>query len=132
MRYSLAICSLLVACTVDTTAEPETGSEDPPSSGIDPSLKISALDSTQRQALCSWELALMGGAGSVHHCEECDGDACTDWTATILTQEKCVEQLAGYGSCGVDVGDLESCALAQAPDVCVAEPDECAVFAPCL
>src|SRR6266576_6524815 len=114
MRVLLLL--LVVGChDAVETAGPDAASA---RSGIDPALQISALDAAQRMQLCVWETTTLGGPGYVHMCNECNGNACTDYTVTVNTVDMCVAQLQQLADCGARVGDDEACTIGQAPDLC--------------
>jgi len=112
MRYAM-LCFVLGCTTPDAGDLPGTSS-----SSIDPTMRIETLDRANRSALCAWSSERLGGAGREESCAECDGDACVDWTATVNSDEACLEIFDAWVDCDATVEDFQRCINAHAPDLC--------------
>ncbi len=96
----------------------------PARSGVATDTRVADLTSADVQQFCDWAVALEGGFGHSHHCE--DGSTLTTDSVAI-----CVDTLADL-TCTDTIGQFEDCLLAVAGDLCLipSEPT-CAAYAAC-
>ena len=111
-RWLIAIA--LVAC-----------GEEAARSGVDPSVAVIDLTSEDVQIFCDWAIALQGGVGHSHACD--DGS-----TLTTRSVANCVDTLADL-TCTDTIGAIEECLLAVEGDLClIPTTAACAAFDACF
>jgi hypothetical protein len=110
----LALLALLAAC-----------GEEVARSGVDPATPVIGLTSADVQLFCEWAIALEGGAGNSH---ECDNGT----TLTTRTVASCVDTLADL-TCPDLIGDFEDCLIEVAGNLClIPDTDTCFAFDACF
>jgi hypothetical protein len=99
--------------------------EEPARSGVDPTTTVADLTSGDIQLFCDWAIALEGGVGHSHRCE--DGTTLT--TQSVAT---CVDTVADL-TCTDTIGTFEDCLLAVDGNLClIPTTAACAAFAACV
>lgn len=100
------------------------GDEEPARSGVDPAVGVADLTSDDVQTFCDWAIALEGGVGNSHDCE--DGS-----TLTTKSVANCVDTLADL-TCTDTIGVMEDCLLAVEGNLClIPTTAACAAFDAC-
>lgn len=101
------------------------GADGPARSGVDPATTIADLTSPDVQAFCDWAIALEGGVGNSHECD--DGT-----TLTTKSVANCVDTLADL-TCSDTIGSFEDCLLEVDGDLCLIPiTPACAGFDACF
>jgi len=114
---------LLLALAVALAACGGGGGDFPPESGVDPSLTVSALATTDLDTLCEWSTDAEGGAGHVAHCG--------DFDVTTNTVAMCVANLEMW-TCPTTVAEYEASVNATEGDGCRLLTEEaCGFFFEC-
>jgi hypothetical protein len=75
---------------------------------IDPSTLLNNLDDSQKAEMCDWMTAALGGYGTAFNC------AGGVSVSNPANQAQCIATWPKY-RCNVNVGQLETCVLAEAP-----------------
>jgi hypothetical protein len=115
MRASIALALVLAACG--------GGADFPPESGVDPSLTVADLPTTDLDTLCTWSIDAVGGPDHVSNCG--------DFMFTNDTYAECVADLETW-TCTATVADYEACINATGGDACkVLTESACLVFFEC-
>jgi hypothetical protein len=113
----LSFITLLSAC----------GGAPTPPSNVDASRKLTSLNANEREEVCAWGVAELGGDGKQY---TCNGD-----TITIHSVDDCVSGMNHIGAeCAATVGELEACTKGQASAFksCSSDlPSECNAVAAC-
>lgn len=105
----LRLGAILLITSVVAAACSDSGSSS--GSGVEPTKKLTALDTNERQELCNYMVEAEGGV----HSKMC-GDGLT---ISVKSAADCVSGLTAFKStCAATVDNAEACAEAAGDDLC--------------